>query len=89
LENFYDSEDINRVWENIKENIKTLAKESLGPYVFKEHKSWFDEECSRFLEQKSRLKCSGYTMQTKVMYIIYKMQDVKPVDLKRERISKS
>jgi len=53
LENFNDSEDINRVWENIKENIKTSAKESLGLYVFKQHKSWFDEECSRFLEQEA------------------------------------
>jgi hypothetical protein len=30
LENLSDSEDINRAWENIKENIKTSAKESLG-----------------------------------------------------------
>jgi hypothetical protein len=29
LENICDSEDINRAWENIKENIKTSAKESL------------------------------------------------------------
>jgi len=27
LENLSDSEDINRAWENIKENIKTSAKE--------------------------------------------------------------
>jgi len=30
LENFSDSEDINRAWENAKENIKTSAKKSLG-----------------------------------------------------------
>jgi len=70
LENFNDSEDINRIWENIKENIKTSAKERVGLYVFKQHKSWFDEEYSRFLEQKRRLKCSGYRTQPKVMYII-------------------
>ena len=29
LQNLYESKDINRVWENIKENIKTSAKESL------------------------------------------------------------
>jgi hypothetical protein len=29
LENLYDSRDINRAWENIKENIKISAKESL------------------------------------------------------------
>ena len=30
LENSDDDEDINRNWENIKENIQTSAKESLG-----------------------------------------------------------
>jgi hypothetical protein len=30
LENLSDSEDKNRAWENIKENIKTSANESLG-----------------------------------------------------------
>ena len=29
LENLYESEDIKRAWENIKENIKTSDKESL------------------------------------------------------------
>jgi len=30
LVNFSYGKDINRAWENIKENIKTSAKESLG-----------------------------------------------------------
>ena len=30
LENLSDGEDIKRGWENIKENIKTSAKENLG-----------------------------------------------------------
>ena len=30
LENLNDSEDINRAWENISENTKISAKESLG-----------------------------------------------------------
>ena len=42
LENLDDSKDINRAWENIKENIKTSAKESLGLYELKQHKPWFD-----------------------------------------------
>jgi len=29
LENLSDGKDINRAWENIKENIKTSVKESL------------------------------------------------------------
>jgi hypothetical protein len=32
LENLSDGEDRNRTWENIKENIKTSAKEILGLY---------------------------------------------------------
>ena len=35
LENLSDSEDINRAWENIKETIKTSAKEGLGLYELK------------------------------------------------------
>jgi len=30
LENLSDDQDINRTWENIKENIKTSAKDSIG-----------------------------------------------------------
>jgi len=35
LENLSDSEDINRAWENIKENVKISAKEILGLYELK------------------------------------------------------
>jgi len=38
LENLNDGEDINRFSENIKENVKTSAKESLGLYELKQHK---------------------------------------------------
>ena len=52
LENLDVDEDVNRAWENIKENIKTLAKGSLGLHEWKQHKPWFDTECSDFLDQK-------------------------------------
>jgi len=48
LENLNDGGDINRAWENIKENIKTPAKESLGLHELKQHKPWFGEEYSGF-----------------------------------------
>jgi hypothetical protein len=38
LENLNVSEDINTAWENIKENIKTSAKKSLGLQKLKKHK---------------------------------------------------
>jgi len=52
LENLNDDVDVDRTWENIKENIQTSAKESLGLQELKQNKPWFDEECLGFLEQR-------------------------------------
>ena len=52
LENSDNDKDINRTWENIKENIQTSAKESLGLDQFKQNKPWFDDECLGFLDQR-------------------------------------
>jgi len=49
-------EDINRAWENIKENIKTSSTESLGMHEMKHHKPWFDEECLGTLDQRRQAK---------------------------------
>jgi len=56
LENLNDDKDVNRTWENIKENTQTSAKESLGLHKLKENKLWFDEECLDFLDQRKRAK---------------------------------
>jgi hypothetical protein len=39
LENFDDNVDMNRAWENIRENIKISAKSSLGHYELQQHKT--------------------------------------------------
>jgi len=52
LENLNVDEDVNRAWENVKENIKTSAKESLGLHELKRRKPWFDKECVSFLDQR-------------------------------------
>ena len=44
------------IWGNIKENIKTSAKESLGLHELKQNKPWFDEECLDFLDHRKRAK---------------------------------
>jgi hypothetical protein len=44
--------DVNKAWEIIRENIKISAEESLGYYEPKKNKSWFDEGCPKFLDQK-------------------------------------
>jgi len=56
LENLNDDEDVNRTWENIKENIQTSAKEILGLHELKQNKHWFDEECLGFLDQRKWAK---------------------------------
>jgi len=52
LESLNNNEDINRAWENIKENIKTSAKQSLGLHELKQHKPWFNEECLDFFRSR-------------------------------------
>jgi hypothetical protein len=56
LENLNVSEDINRACENIKENIKISAQESLGLHERKQHKPWLDAECAEFLDKRKRAK---------------------------------
>jgi len=56
LGNLIDDEDINRSWENMKENIKISAKQSLGLHELKRHKPWFDEEILHFLDQRKQAK---------------------------------
>ena len=51
LGNISDYGDINRAWENIKENIKTSAKESLGLHELKQHKPWFDKQCLHIIDE--------------------------------------
>ena len=55
-ENLNDDEDVNRTWENIKENIQTSAKERLGLHELKQNKPWFDEEYLGFVDQRKRSK---------------------------------
>jgi hypothetical protein len=54
LENLDDSGEINRVWDNIRENIKISAQESLGYCDPKHGKLWFDEECSKLVARSKQ-----------------------------------
>ena len=56
METSEDVEDVNRTWENIKENIQTSAKESQGLDEFNQNKQWFDEECIGFFDQRKLAK---------------------------------
>jgi hypothetical protein len=56
LENLGTEVDANKAWETIRENIKISDKESLGYYELKKNKPWFDEECSKLLDQRKQAK---------------------------------
>jgi uncharacterized protein YaaR (DUF327 family) len=48
--------EINSSWETIRENIKISAKESLGYFELNNHKPWFNEGCSKLLDQRKQAK---------------------------------
>ena len=48
--------DINDTWENIRDNIKVEAGESIGYYQVKKKKPWFDEDCSKVGERRKQAK---------------------------------
>jgi hypothetical protein len=56
LENFDGNVDMNRAWENIRENIQTKAKESLWHYELQQYKPWFDDECSKLIDGRQQDK---------------------------------
>jgi dsDNA-specific endonuclease/ATPase MutS2 len=45
-----------KFWENIKEKIKTSAKEILGLHELKQHKPWFDKQSLSFLDRRKQAK---------------------------------
>ena len=59
---------LDRTWGNIKENIKTSSKESLGLHKLKQNKPWFNEECLDFLGHRKWAKMQWIqdTSQSKV-----------------------
>jgi len=51
FENLTGDEDVVRAWENIKEEVKLSATESLGLSELKQYKLWLGGECSGSLDQ--------------------------------------
>jgi hypothetical protein len=54
LEDSDTEDEIYIIWEIFRENIKISAKENLGYYELKQHKPWFDEGCSKLLDQRKQ-----------------------------------
>jgi hypothetical protein len=56
LENLDESRDINSAWKSITDNIKNSAKENLRYHKLKHNKPWFDDECSKLIDQWKQTK---------------------------------
>jgi hypothetical protein len=58
LENMTNNVNIKKAWENIRENINISTKVSQG-HELKQHKSCYDEECSKFFVKRKQINCSA------------------------------
>jgi hypothetical protein len=56
LENLDESLNINSGWESIRENTKISAEENVGYHRLKHNKPWFDDECSKLIDQQKQAK---------------------------------
>jgi hypothetical protein len=59
-ESLNESSDINNAWESIRENIKTSAKDNVGYQKLKHNKPWFDDECSKLIDQWKQTKLQWF-----------------------------
>jgi hypothetical protein len=56
LENLETEVDINRAWETIRGYIKISAKASLSYSELNKRQLWFNEGCSKLLDQPKEAK---------------------------------
>jgi hypothetical protein len=56
LEDLDAEVEMNSARQMIGENIKTSAKENLGYCELKNHNPWFDEGCSKLIDQRKQAK---------------------------------
>jgi hypothetical protein len=56
--------DISSFWETIRGNMNVSAKESLGYYELNKHALYFEEGCSKLLNQRKQTNCIWYCIQS-------------------------
>jgi hypothetical protein len=56
LEDLDSEVDINRAWETIRNNTTIIGNESVDYFELKKLKPWFNEECSKLLDQRKQTK---------------------------------
>jgi hypothetical protein len=83
LQNLADDDvDINKSWESIRETImKSSGTRILGYYDLKQHKPWFDDECSNLLDQRKQAKLQWLQNPSQMSADNQNNIDVKPIEL--------
>jgi hypothetical protein len=56
LEDFNTEVEINNALEMMRQIIKISAEDSLSYYELEQHRPWFDEGCSKLLDQRKQSK---------------------------------
>jgi hypothetical protein len=56
LENLEDNGDSSSAWDAVRKNTKISAKECIVHCEAKRHETWFDEECSKFVDRRKQAK---------------------------------
>jgi hypothetical protein len=51
-------------WENIKKN-HNFRRDIVGLYERKQHKPWFDKECSEFQDHRKKAKMQQYLQDSR------------------------
>jgi hypothetical protein len=66
LEDLDAEVEINSAWEMNRKNIKISARESLGYFELGKHKPWFDEGCTKLLDQRKQDKLQWLQDSSKI-----------------------
>jgi hypothetical protein len=86
LESSDKSFGINNAQKSIRENIKTSAKDNLGYQKLKHNKSWFDDECSKLIDQRKKAKLQWLQNPSKINED--NLQNLRPQTCRKFRIKK-
>lgn len=61
-------EDIEKVWKDIQKTIVTVAQEVLGERRIVKDKSWYDEECKKVQEERTKARMNYIQRPTRAAY---------------------
>ena len=82
------SQDINRIWNSVKEKVIAAGEEIMGPTTMqKKNVEWFDEECRAKIAKKNEARRRMLQKETRSSYEKYKelQKDVKKVCKKKKK----